>query len=237
MKFKNPFFNRIRPTPKGKEDAANKISTASFVSAEEDIGGATAVGIGQGQSLIPSPVLKKKEAEEAYYNDGSFDVDQQLAIQIAKEDGIDLLSYITPDNSPEQMLEIVNAIKLGIPDEKVRMLANPAVSYMAIQAINRAWKAGYDLTKYLPWADPFVLNQAYLAAKKGLNLDLIIKKGYDHRQIEQMRKELEAGGDPSTLSGNYNRMRAHRFPGHNISNMDNPVPKGQGTSTHNKRKS
>lgn len=115
------------------------------------------------------------------------------------------------------------------------MLADPQVSYMAIQVVIKAWKKKIDLTKYLPWADPFVLNQGYLGALKKLNLDRFMKPGLDHRQIEQLRKELEAGGNPEDLNGNYNAMRAKRFPGRNISNMELHIPKGQGTSTHNKR--
>lgn len=214
----------------------NKIVAPSEVGASvvEDACGATAVGIGEGQSLISSPVLKK-EADEAYLNDGLFDEDQELALQILNDDGINLYGIVTPNNSPEQIFELANAMKLGIPDEKIRLMADPQISYMAIQVIIKAWKKKIDLTGYLPWADPFVLNQALLGALKGLDLDKFIKPGLDHRQIEQRRKELEAGGDPDSLSGNYNQIRAKRFPGHNISNMELHIPKGEGTSTHNKR--
>lgn len=198
----------------------------------EEAGGIS-VGLGEGQSLISSPV--KKEADEAYLNDGLFDEDQELALQILEDQGVNLYGIVTPDNSPEQIFELANAIQVGIPDEKIRMLADPQVSYMAIQVVIKAWKKKIDLTKYLPWADPFVLNQGYLGALKKLNLDRFMKPGLDHRQIEQLRKELEAGGNPEDLNGNYNAMRAKRFPGRNISNMELHIPKGQGTSTHNKR--
>jgi hypothetical protein len=203
----------------------------------EDAGGvgAVAVGIGEGQSLISSPVIKK-DAKESYLNDGSFDEDQELALQILLDDGIDLYPVVTPDNSPEQIFELANAVKIGMPGDKVKLMADPQVSYMAIQVIIKAWKKKIDLTKYLPWADPFVLNQALLGALKGLDLDKFIKPGLDHRQIEQLRKELEAGGDPDSLIGNYNQIRAKRFPGHNISNMELHVKKGEGTSTHSKRR-
>ena len=186
----------------------------------EDIGGATPIGIGQGQLLISNPVVKKKSAKEAYLNEGNYDDDQELAIQVLREDGLDISPYVTPDNSPEQMFEIANAIAIGLPDEKLIKISDPQVSFMAIQVILKAWKIGVDLTPYLPWADPFVLNQALIGAKRGLDLSKFIIPGFDHRQIEQMRRELESGGDPSRLSGNYNQMRAKRFPGHNISNIN-----------------
>lgn len=218
---------------KEEEALCNKRALVSVN--EEAAGGAVAVGLGEGESLIPSPVLKKK-AEEAYTNDGSFDEDQELTLQVLLDDGIDLYELVTPDNSPEQMFELANAVKLGLPEDKLKAIADPQVSYMAIQVILKAWKKKIDLTEYLPWADPFVLNQALLAAQKGLDLSRLIKPGLDHRQIEQLRKELESGGNPEDLEGNYNQMRAKRFPGHNISNMERPVPKGQGISAHNKRR-
>ena len=218
------------------EEIKDKNNTT--VNSVEDMGGGpSSIGLGEGQSLIPSPVLKKKkEADEAYYNEGSFDDDQLLAIEILKDQGQDVSKYITPDNSPEQMIELGNSISLGIPAEKLKILANPEVSFMAIQTINKAWNKRIDLTRYLPWADPFVLNQAYLGALKGLDLDRFIKPGLDHRQIEQLRKTLEEGGNPEELTGNYNQMRMKRFPGSDISNTLTHTPKGQGISTHNKRR-
>jgi hypothetical protein len=190
------------------------------VSVEEDIGGvgAVSVGIGQGESLIPSPV-KKKESTEAYYNEGVFDEDQELALAILRDEGVDLYPYVTPDNSPEQIFELGKAVELGIPNDKIKKMSDPVVPFMSLQVIAKAWKNGIDLTDLLPWADPFVLNQAFLGAKKGLDLSKFIKQGLDHRQIEQLRKELESGGNPDSLKGNYNQMRATRFPHSNISNI------------------
>lgn len=213
-------------------DSKLVASDKSEATVVEEAGGIS-VGIGEGQSLISSPV--KKEADEAYLNDGLFDEDQELALQILEDQGVNLYGIVTPDNSPEQIFELANAVQVGMPDEKVRILADPQISYMAIQVVIKAWEKKIDLTRYLPWADPFVLNQGYLGALKKLNLDRFMKPGLDHRQIEQLRKELEAGGNPEDLNGNYNVMRAKRFPGRNISNMELHIPKGQGTSTHNKR--
>ena len=224
-----------------RKDIQNRMAgyeCGPAVSAEEEAGGAcgaVAVGIGQGESLISSPVLKKG-AEEAYYNEGKFDEDQELAISILAEDGFDISEYVTPDNSPEQMFEIGKAVEMGLPRDKIFKLADPQVSFMAIQTILKAWKQKIDLTGLLPWADPFVLNQALLGAKKGLDITRFVKPGYDHRQVEQLRKELESGGNPDSLSGNYNQMRASRFPGSDISNMLSHTPKGEGVSTHSKKK-
>ena len=251
-------FKSITPKLiKGKGKAAFQGETALYnIPAKEEAagsagmvgvgsGGTTAIGLGEGQSLIPSPVWRKRAkkkkkiaseevdnevATEAYLNDGTFDEDQELMLQIVKEDGHDVSDYVTPDNSPEQIFELGESVGLGIPPQKIALMADPGVSFMAIQVVNKAWKKRIDLTKYLPWADPFVLNQAILGAQKGINPDLFIKRGYDHRQIEQMRKELEAGGDSSKLHGDYNKMRAQRFPESNISNVRNPIPKGRGTS-------
>ena len=53
------------------EEIKDKNNTT--VNSVEDMGGGpSSIGLGEGQSLIPSPVLKKKkEADEAYYNEGS----------------------------------------------------------------------------------------------------------------------------------------------------------------------
>lgn len=213
----------------------NFSDNCKITSVEDLGGGPSAIGLGEGQSLISNPVLKKK-AEEAYFNEGVFDEDQELALSILRDQGTDVSNLVTPDNSPEQMLELGNAMALGLPEEKLKLLADPTVSYMAIQVILQAWKKKIDLTRYLPWADPFVLKQAFLGALKGLDLSRIIKPGLDHRQIEQMRKVLEEGGNPEELSGNYNQMRRERFPGRNISNTELHIPKGRGTSTHKKKK-
>lgn len=203
------------------------------IMAEEEVAGQFSVGLGEGQSLIPNPI-KKKEADEAYLNNGQYDEDQELTLQILREEGRDIENYVTPNNSPEQMFEIANALEIGMEEDKLKKMADPQISYMALQAVNRAWKAGIDLTEFLPWADPLVLNQAILAAKRGLDLSKLIKPGLDHRQIEQIRKEIESGGDPNSLSGNYNQMRAQRFPGHNISNSEKKIPSGMGTSQKKK---
>lgn len=226
--------------PLPQEQSMVGYESSSTISVEEDVGGigggiSSPVGIGQGESLIPSPVTKKK-AEESYYNEGKFDEDQELAIAILAEEGNDISEYVTPDNPPEQMFELGNAVSLGLPKDKIIKLADPVVSFMSIQTVIKAWKAGIDLTNLLPWADPFVLNQALLGAKKGLDLKKFVKPGLDHRQVEQLRKELEAGGNPETLSGNYNQMRMQRFPDSDISNTKTHTPKGFGVSNHSKRR-
>lgn len=208
------------------------------ISIEDICGGASvagapvSIGLGQGQSLISSPVRKKK-ANEAYLNNGNFDEDQELMLQIVREEGNEVDEFVTPNNSPEQIYELANSKALGMPEEKLKILADPSISFMAIQAVNKAYKKGIDLTVYLPWADPNVLNQGFLGALHGLDINKFMKPGLDARQMEQMRKELEAGGDPGVLSGDYNKMRAQRFPGHNISNTEEKIPKGQGISTRN----
>ena len=231
--------NTLKIEKRSPEEDSFGDSLINKASLEEGCAGgvsgpsSTPVGLGEGQTLIANPV-RKREANEAYSNDGHFDEDQELTIQVLRELGQDIEPYVTPDNSPEQMFELGNAITLGIPEDRLYVMADPQVSFMALQVINKAWKRGIDLTVYLPWADPNVLNQALLAAQAGLDLSKLIKPGLDHRQIEQMRKELEAGKDPSGLSGDYNHMRAQRFPESNISNIRNPIPKGMGTSGRKK---
>lgn len=220
---------------------ASSNEATSFIRAVEEGGagceGGASIGLGEGQVLISSPVKKKKNSasEMAYLNDGTFDEDQELTLQITDRDGHSIREYVTPDNSPEQMFELANAVELGIPENKIKIMANPTISYMALQVAIKAWKQKIDLTGLLSWADPFVLNEALLAAKSGLDLDKLLKPGLNHRQIEQRRKIMEAGGDPDSISGNYNEMRAKRFPESNISNKLNPVPKGQGTKSHKRK--
>lgn len=233
-------MKNLKYPQKTENKPAVGLECSPTVSAEEEAGGvcgagSVAVGIGQGESLIPSPVFKKK-AEEAYYNEGKFDEDQELAISILRDGGYDISEYVTPDNSPEQMFEIGKAVEMGLPKDKILKMSDPVVSFMALQVILKAWRSKIDLTGLLPWADPLVLNQALLGAKRGLKISEFIKPGLDHRQIEQLRKELESGGNPELLTGNYNQMRAKRFPESDISNMLSHTPKGQGVSTHTKKK-
>ena len=195
--------------------------------------GSSVIGLGEGQALISSPVTKKG-AKEAYFNDGTYDEDQLLSIEVLKGQGTDVSPYVNPNNSPEQMFELANSIALGVPEEILKILANPAISFMAIQVINQAYKEGFDLSRFLPWADPQVLKEGLLAARSGLDLDKLIIQGLNSRQIEQRRKAMEQGVDPDSIKGNYNRMRMARFPNSDISNTKTHTQKGQGVSTHSR---
>lgn len=83
------------------------------------------------------------QVNQYYYADaGFYDDDQNLMISIARENGADVLPYITPNNSPQQILEISKAYKEGIQPQILERLADISLSPKAIRVLSntlRKW--------------------------------------------------------------------------------------------------
>jgi hypothetical protein len=80
----------------------------------------------------------------AYIGSQQYDEDQQLMISVAIDNGADIQPYITPENTPEQILELANAFKLGIPESFIIKLSNTTYSPMTIKVLAEV-KKKYNL--------------------------------------------------------------------------------------------
>lgn len=148
------------------------------------------------QQEVEEPVeTEEKPAGEAYYsnyyrNARSFDENQQYMIDTAKDLGIDVKDYITPQNSPEQIWEVTKDIQDNIKPSVIKKLSDPDLSLREHQVLREAYEKKVDLFPYIGF-DPDILRQLFLGAKKGIPLEKLALKGFNHRQIEQLRVAYE----------------------------------------------
>ncbi|MCM1323024.1 MAG: SWIM zinc finger family protein [Acetobacter sp.] len=152
------------------------------------------------------------EAVNSYY-DGKqvFDEDQEFALSICREIGADVQPYVTPENTPEQIEELGQAYKNGLPAEVLVQLTDPLLSYKAIEIIARAYtKNNVDLLPYKTFA-PDALEQILRGKLLGVPLDKIALKGFNSRQIEQLVRAYKISpalyNKICDRSISYNRMR------------------------------
>lgn len=134
--------------------------------------------------------IEENPADEAY-NDyyaraESFDEDQQMMIDIANDEGIDVTEYITPKNTPDQIFEVMRSIQEHVPESIIIKLSNPELSTAEIQILREAYLKGFDLFKYIGF-DADVLKQLLAGARQGIDPSLLITHGMNARQIEQLR--------------------------------------------------
>lgn len=159
----------------------------------------------------------EKLAGESYYgsyyaNAKEYDEDQQYMIDFAKEQGVDVLKYISPKNSPEQIWEVTRSIQSKISDEVIKKLSNPDLSVAEMQVLRDSYKKGVDLFDYIGFGAD-VLKQFYLAAKAGLNISILAKKHFNARQLEQIRQAAIKGEPYEKLLDpniNYDEMKRIR---------------------------
>lgn len=161
---------------------------------------------------------EEKPAGEAYYGGyytdaTEYDEEQQLMIQSALDFTPDIESYITPQNSPDQIWEIARSIQSHLPDSVIEILKNPDISSAEHRVIRDAYLKGVDLTKFIGF-DPDVLKQLYLASKSGIDPQRLAIKGMNARQIEQIRQAMINGEPYEKLLNpklNYNDMKRLRL--------------------------
>lgn len=161
---------------------------------------------------------EEKPAGEAYYGGyytdaTEYDEDQILMIEEAGNLAPNIESYITPQNSPDQIWEITRSIQSQLPDRVIGILKNPDITSAEHQAIRDAYLKGVDLTKFIGF-DPDVLKQLYLAQKAGLDPQKLAIKGMNARQIEQIRQAMQNGEPYEKLLNpklNYNDMKRLRL--------------------------
>lgn len=132
----------------------------------------------------------KEPADEAYNdsykNNKEFDEDQQMIIDLANDEGVDVSEYITPKNTPDQIWEVTRSIQGNIPENIIILLSNPELSPAEIQVLREAYQKGYNLFKYIGY-DADVLKQLLAGAKQGINPEVLVTHGMNARQIEQLR--------------------------------------------------
>ena len=108
-------------------------------------------------ATMGNPPEKTQHTEEpsteqingAYKGSQQYDETQNLMLAVAAETGADVQPFVTPENTPEQILEISKAYKLGLPVEFIRKLTNPDYSPMTIEVLAQVRKTyGLDWTRY-----------------------------------------------------------------------------------------
>lgn len=133
----------------------------------------------------------EKPAGEAYYSGyyrtaKSFDADQQYMIDSAKDNKINVLPFITPQNSPEQIWEVTRDIQSHLKPELIKILSSPDLSLQEHQILREAYLKKVDLFPFIG-VSPDILKQLYLGAKQGIDPKELLVKGKNYRQLEQLR--------------------------------------------------
>lgn len=133
----------------------------------------------------------EKPAGEAYYSgyyrtQQDFDSDQRYMIDSAKDAKVDVLQYITPKNSPEQIWEVTRDIQSHLKPSLIKILSNPDLSLQEHQILREAYLKKVDLFPYVG-VSPDILKQLYLGAKQGIDPKELLIKGKNYRQLEQLR--------------------------------------------------
>lgn len=156
-----------------------------------------------------------KAADEAinsfYAGNTQFDDDQEFALSVCREIGADVGPYVTPENTPDQIEELGQAYKNGLPVEKLKELSNPSLSHRVIRIIAEAYtKHRIDLSPYKTFAAD-ALEQIVRGKLLGVPLDKIALKGFNGRQIEQLVRAYKMSPDIYNKicdrSISYNKMR------------------------------
>ena len=157
-------------------------------------------------------------AKESYYSSyyrgaKKFDEEQRYMIDLAADQGIDVLKFVTPENGPEQIWEVARDIQEHLPEDVIYKLANPDISIQEHQVLREAYLKGVDLFEYMQF-DADILKQLYLAAKQGLDPKTLALPRFNARQIEQIRMAMAAGEPYEKLLNprlNYNDMKKIRL--------------------------
>ena len=158
------------------------------------------------------------KSEESYYSSyyrgaKKFDEEQQYMIDLAADQGIDVLKFVTPENGPEQIWEVARDIQEHLPEDVIYKLANPDISIQEHQVLREAYLKDVDLFEYMQF-DADILKQLYLAAKQGLDPKTLALPRFNARQIEQIRMAMAAGEPYEKLLNprlNYNDMKKIRL--------------------------
>lgn len=174
-KTKRPLFDKlIRP-------ALNDITDEKILSKPE-------------KTEQPEPVISETSSNSAstesvntYYEGRQvFDEDQEFMLSIVSDGGMDIRPYVTPENTPDQILELGEQANSGTDISLIQKLASePTLSYRAMQVICNASKENIDLYEYR-YLSPDVLQQVLRGVKLGVPVDKIALKGFNYKQIEQL---------------------------------------------------
>ena len=134
---------------------------------------------------IPPEDIATEAINSYYQGSQQFDDDQEFALQICAELGADVRIYVTPENTPEQIEELGEMLKLGVEPNLIRELSDPSISYKVINLIGTASLQGINL---LPYKDfpPDALEQILRGVQLKVPIDKIALRGFNARQIEQL---------------------------------------------------
>lgn len=128
------------------------------------------------------------EAVNSYYAGNQlYSPDQEFALAICEEIGADVRPYVTPENTPEQIEEIGQAYKSGVPFEVVQKLSDPTIPYITIRVIAEGVLKGIDLLPYASFA-PDVLEEILKGCVDGVPIDKLALPDFTGRQVQQLAK-------------------------------------------------
>ncbi len=126
------------------------------------------------------------EAINSYYEGRQiFDEDQEFILAIAKENGADVSTIVTPENTPEQIAELSTQLLQGTEYSLLQKLADPSLPPRSIVAIAKAARQGVDLLAYRNFA-PDVLEQFTRAARFKVPIEEVALPGFNAKQVEQL---------------------------------------------------
>ena len=125
----------------------------------------------------------------SYYYAGNqfYSPDQEFALAICEEIGADVRPYVTPENTPEQIEEIGQAYKNGVPFEVVQKLSDPSIPYITIRIIADGALKGVDLLPYSSFA-PDALEEILKGHNEGVPVEKLALPDFTAKQIQQLAK-------------------------------------------------
>lgn len=138
-------------------------------------------------SEISSNQTTAQEAVNTYYEGRQvFDEDQEFMLSIVADNGTDIRPYVTPENTPDQILELGEQVNNGTDIGLVQKLAaEPTLPYRTMKVICEASREGTQLYEHR-YLSPDVLQQVVRGVKLGVPVDKTALKGFNSRQIEQL---------------------------------------------------
>lgn len=132
-----------------------------------------------------SPSAATEDVNSYYQGRTTYDDDQNFMLEVARDSGVDISLFVTPENTPEQMSELVTALQEGATNSLLHALSDPSLPPVSISILARAARQKVNLLPYRDFA-PDVLVQLLRGAKYKIPLDKLALRGFNGRQIEQL---------------------------------------------------
>lgn len=126
-------------------------------------------------SVSPQAMPQEDSSNEAfnysYYEEANmYDDIQTMMLQIANDSQVDITKYVTPQNSPEQMGELIEVLKMfNLSEDIVRKLANPKLPFLNIRLLAKAKTKNIDLFNFSDYSSD-ALSKLFCLYEKGIDI-------------------------------------------------------------------